>query len=470
MIDARKEGLLFAKTLVITCALPLLFVTIAILGVELTGHIQYDFINFPLYLAAIIAAALLTANIHEKRELTGFFRASWTDAFRRANISTALLALCIFTIVWATKDKAISRIFLGTYLASAWICLFLIHHYALGALSHILFRGSNKLKTVLIGRPANAYKIMRWQDQGTPVGMEVVGLVSDDVPGVSVPSPVPVLGPMSRMEEILSAHQPQQVILLETRLDREHISRAARTSLALGARLLIYHQWEEYINQPLTTLSDGEHSFFALQQEPLENPFHRFTKRLFDIVFASVVCVTVLPVLCAVIHYYQRKQSPGPLFYRQQRSGFYKKEFNILKFRTMHVRPSGDESIQAHKGDPRIFPAGEWLRRRSLDEIPQFLNVLYGNMSVVGPRPHLLEHDSEFQEVIETYRIRSFIKPGITGLAQVSGFRGEIDSPEKIRQRIRYDIRYINNWSIWLDMQIIVRTVVEFLSPSDKAR
>jgi lipopolysaccharide/colanic/teichoic acid biosynthesis glycosyltransferase len=160
----------------------------------------------------------------------------------------------------------------------------------------------------------------------------------------------------------------------------------------------------------------------------------------------------------------QRLQSRGPLFYTQTRAGLQNRHFQIFKFRTMHVQQGG-EARQATRGDGRIFPAGRWLRRFSIDEIPQFLNVLRGEMSVIGPRPHLVEHNALFAEQMVNYHVRTLVKPGITGLAQVRGFRGEARTSTEIAQRLASDISYLENWRLVLDVSIIARTAWQMVQP-----
>jgi lipopolysaccharide/colanic/teichoic acid biosynthesis glycosyltransferase len=179
----------------------------------------------------------------------------------------------------------------------------------------------------------------------------------------------------------------------------------------------------------------------------------------------------VLPVLIPVVLIGHKLQSPGPLFFRQRRRGFNRREFVLLKFRTMHLAAGRaiQESRQATKHDPRVFPFGEWLRRTSLDELPQFLNVLTGEMSCVGPRPHLPQHDVLFHQYVEVYPMRHFAKPGITGLAQSLGYRGEITDVEVLRRRVRYDLDYISNWTLLLDVKIMFRTLGQVMRPPKTA-
>jgi putative colanic acid biosynthesis UDP-glucose lipid carrier transferase len=184
-----------------------------------------------------------------------------------------------------------------------------------------------------------------------------------------------------------------------------------------------------------------------------------FTKRLEDIVLASLIlCVVAIPMIVIAIAI--KLTSPGPVIFRQRRYGLNGKEFEIWKFRTMTVTEDGGEFVQAQRNDPRVTPIGNFLRRTSLDELPQFINVLQDHMSIVGPRPHPVALDEQHRRLIPRYYFRHKIRPGITGLAQVRGFRGQTDTLDKMRKRIELDIEYIDNWSLSLDLKIIVLTIL----------
>ncbi len=161
----------------------------------------------------------------------------------------------------------------------------------------------------------------------------------------------------------------------------------------------------------------------------------------------------------AIIAFGSSSLRPVPVFFRQRRYGLDGREIRVWKFRTMTVCEDGTEAVQATKNDPRVTKVGAILRRNSLDELPQFFNVLEGNMSLVGPRPHPNALNEQFRQKVEGYMLRHKVKPGITGLAQVSGWRGETDTPEKMEKRIEFDLHYIRDWSLWLDVKILLRTV-----------
>lgn len=191
---------------------------------------------------------------------------------------------------------------------------------------------------------------------------------------------------------------------------------------------------------------------------PALNPVEIIAKRGFDLVAASLILIVTLPLLLLVALLI-RLDSPGPVLFLQRRYGFNQQAFRIVKFRTMTTSDDGDVILQARRNDPRITRIGRFLRRYNLDELPQLLNVIAGQMSLVGPRPHALAHDHEFQRKIALYARRHNVKPGITGWAQVNGFRGETDTDEKMARRIACDHWYIDNWSLWLDLAILLRTV-----------
>ncbi len=210
------------------------------------------------------------------------------------------------------------------------------------------------------------------------------------------------------------------------------------------------------------------YDFVGLREEPLEDPISRLSKRLFDVAISLPVVLFVLPVLAAFVSLVHRRHSPGPLLFRQLRTGIRNQPFEILKFRTMTLS-NDDPARQATAQDTRIFRGGKFLRRTSIDEFPQFLNVLRGEMSLVGPRPHMLKHDEQFAAVFRSYHVRSLVKPGLTGLAQVRGFRGEAKSNEDVTRRVQCDIEYIERWSPLLDAVIIFKTAWQVIRPPKTA-
>ncbi|MCL4127850.1 UNVERIFIED_CONTAM: hypothetical protein GTU68_019698 [Idotea baltica] len=191
-------------------------------------------------------------------------------------------------------------------------------------------------------------------------------------------------------------------------------------------------------------------------------------KRSFDLIFASLVILLVFPILYPIVAIFIKLESSGPVIFKQLRTGINKREFWCYKFRTMELNLSADTE-QAKKDDARVTKFGRFLRKTSLDEFPQFINVMKGEMSVVGPRPHMIKHTDEYSRIIDKYLFRHFVAPGITGHAQVNGFRGEITKTSKLKKRIQYDAWYIENWSLFLDIKIILKTTWNLLKGEDNA-
>lgn len=212
----------------------------------------------------------------------------------------------------------------------------------------------------------------------------------------------------------------------------------------------------------------GDFFVINVNEIPLDNVFNGLAKRAFDLVFASLVTIFILSWLIPLIGILIKLESKGPVFFIQKRNGINNKEFNCLKFRSMTPNDYADVK-QAIKNDPRVTKTGSFLRTYSLDEMPQFLNVLLGDMSIVGPRPHTIPMNQNFKTKIEGYNSRHKIRPGITGLAQVRGFRGEIENPHQIRSRVRLDSFYIHNWTFLLDMRIMAKTVYELVFNRENA-
>jgi len=197
----------------------------------------------------------------------------------------------------------------------------------------------------------------------------------------------------------------------------------------------------------------------TLRREPLQAFYNRALKRAFDIVFSLGILCTIFPFLYIIVGFLIKRSSPGPIFFKQKRTGLYGRDFECYKFRTMRVNAEAD-TLQAVKDDPRKTKIGDFLRRTNLDEFPQFINVLKGDMSVVGPRPHMLKHTEQYSALIDKYMVRHLVKPGVTGWAQVTGYRGETKTLEQMEGRVKRDVWYIENWSFFLDLKIIVVTLL----------
>ena len=207
----------------------------------------------------------------------------------------------------------------------------------------------------------------------------------------------------------------------------------------------------------------------TLREEPLEDIQARFKKRLLDVCFSLFICIFLLSWLIPIIAILIKLDSKGPVFFLQNRAGRNNEIFKIIKFRSMKVVDKDADFVQVSKDDDRITKLGKFLRKSSLDELPQFFNVLMGSMSVVGPRPHAIKMNAQYNEIIDRYMLRHFAKPGITGWAQVNGFRGETLHFNQMEERVKYDIFYMEEWSFMMDVKIIFLTVINIIKGEENA-
>ena len=224
----------------------------------------------------------------------------------------------------------------------------------------------------------------------------------------------------------------------------------------------------DLLSKKLKTDTYGLSTVQSLREMPLSNDYNTFLKRVFDIIFSLLIIIFFLSWATPIIALLIKIESRGPVFFKQIRNGIKYKEFTCYKFRSM-IQNNDADIQQATKNDKRVTKIGKILRKTSLDELPQFYNVLIGNMSVVGPRPHMIKENERYSKSVNKFMVRHFVKPGITGLAQVKGFRGEIQTDEDIITRVKYDIYYLENWSLFLDLNIVFLTAINFLTGQKKA-
>ena len=222
------------------------------------------------------------------------------------------------------------------------------------------------------------------------------------------------------------------------------------------------------LNQDLKRHFYGLVPVLEFRTIPLDDSINLVFKRIFDIFFSIMVILFVMSWLTPILAFFIKIESKGPIFFKQLRNGYNYKSFSCIKFRSMIINDKAD-LVQVSKEDERITRIGKFMRKTSIDELPQFLNVLVGDMSVVGPRPHMLSHTELYANKVDKFMVRHFVKPGITGLAQISGFRGEVESDEDIIGRVKFDIFYIENWSLFLDIKIIIKTMIKAIQGDEKA-
>jgi exopolysaccharide biosynthesis polyprenyl glycosylphosphotransferase len=390
----------------------------------------------------------------------------FVEANRRTLRQAFLGLFAVFLIVFAVKDAVVSRSFFFSFIPWLYLVLLLTNYVLPRTVGRLSFSGDREERVALAGTLEQAVQIKPWLERKSLIGLRTVGLICGQTPNGS--APFPVLGTLDQTSEILQQQSITQVILLDLAAGTEQVRRLTQICESGAVRLLALHDLSTYFNHATTVFEDDGVRFIGLRDEPLESPWNRLIKRLLDLAVAVPVVLFVLPIAIVLVWLVQRFQSPGPVFFKQLRVGLMGRSFWMYKFRTMHPNDE-NEAKQASRNDPRIYPAGYWLRKLSIDELPQFINVLYGNMSVVGPRPHLPKHEDMFAKAMRKYVIRRFILPGLTGWAQVKGFRGEIHTEADIQSRVEADIYYLENWSLSLDCLIILKTIRQCIVPPRSA-
>lgn len=467
MFSYRQRGLVTlhaaAVTGVVTAMLPVYALLLPYLPrVRLLGTV-----NLLPYCVAVFMAMMVSTGVI-RRQAGSLHNLDWVGALSLAGRQILYVAALLFSVVFSLKDNVISRLFLVSYLSLAFLVLAYMHAYLPAGLARLLFPERNHLPTLLVGNTQSMEDLDSWISARGHIGIKPVGFLSDQAPTPGERAVAPYLGPIASLADVVKEKSVAQVILLDWSQKNEVIEGIVEVCEQEGVRFLIHNNYTTHFARDMTPVEEGGRHFLVMQTEPLEDPVNRAAKRLLDIVVALPVCLFLLPPLCLLVWVMQRRQAPGPLFFNRPRGGMHRRPFNMFKFRSMYASEH-DINKQATAEDDRVFPFGKILRKSSLDEFPQFFNVLRGDMSVVGPRPHLPQHDHEFSQMTRSYHGRAFVKPGITGLAQVRGYRGEITDPQKLHRRVYWDLYYVARWSIWLDLRIIATTAWQVAMPPGTA-
>ncbi len=374
--------------------------------------------------------------------------------------------IVVLSYLYFSRDLILSRFYIGYSIANFGLGL-LANRFLFLAINRYLRKYKKIIKRVIIlGLNDTAQKLTRYfEDDGA--NMQMVGYIEND-DRVTQLTHYPVLAGLSEtvpvaknmaIEEIYSTISPEedrQIYELMQQSEKECIR------FKIVPDLTVFFKRDFHIDFL------GDLPVLSLRNEPLDDVGNRFKKRFFDLVVSIPVTLFVLSWLLPLIGLLIFLESGWPVFFRQLRTGKNLKPFNCWKLRSMKVN-SEAHRLQATRGDARITRIGRFIRKTSLDEFPQFFNVLLGNMSLVGPRPHMLQHTSDYSRVVDEYPIRQFVKPGITGWAQINGYRGEITNAEQIQMRVNHDLWYLEHWTLWLDIQILFLTVYKILKVDKNA-
>jgi len=311
-------------------------------------------------------------------------------------------------------------------------------------------------KVLIIGYNETSKKLVQ-QLEEDPISTHIVGYC-EDKEEIHELSNHPIIGNLSDAIEVSKENDVTEIFSTITPEQNDIIYQLIQKADHACIRFRIVPNFNFFVHFPVQIDFLGVMPVFSRRKEPLEDVSNRIKKRLIDILVSSLVIILILSWLIPLISLAIWLESGRPIFFLQKRTGKDNKPFNCFKFRSMKV--NNDANLkQASKEDDRITRVGKILRKTSLDEFPQFLNVFLGDMSVIGPRPHMLKHTDDYSNRINQFMVRQFMKPGISGWAQVNGYRGETRRLEDMEKRVEHDLWYMENWSIWLDIRIIFLTV-----------
>ena len=467
MLKNRQEGLTTLQSIWVTIIIASLFVgySRAVQAHEWLPRLQQT--DLKIYFLAIVGGTLVSLRVYQ-RWASKLAALNWSQAISLTKQQMVRLALVLLAFVFAydTETQGVTRLYLGVFLGLAAVALLLCNRFLPEAICGVVFK-TKTMPTILIGSRSSVTRLNTWIESKSNLGVDILGYASDDDAMATGGScPVRFLGTVSQLDRVMRRQFVGQIILQQGYLDRAQTEQVIALAQKVGCRLHVFNNWAEEFSHPIVVDHEGDYTFFTLDDEPLENPLNRFIKRSLDLAIAVPIVAFVLPPMTLLVWFFQRRQAPGPIFYTQPRSGMTRRPFSAIKFRTMGLRSAGPDG--AAVGD-RVYPFGRFMRRTGLDALPQFINVLLGDMSVAGPCPHLIKYDDQFSPLLKSYYTRAFVKPGITGLAQCKGLRGEISDVSMLERRVRYDIFYINNWSILLDLEILFRTAGMILFPPRSA-
>ena len=382
--------------------------------------------------------------------------------------SWAVVVTLLLLLGWATQTAALFdlRVML------AWACatpvaLVCAHRLAPAMLRLLLTAEGMERVAVIVGGNELGTRLAGRINAAPHLGIRFAGFFDDRGPGRNGDKPGEILGTISHLADYAKTHRVDSIYIALPMASQPRIVRLLDELRDTTAS--IYFAPDIFLSDLIQARLDTVAGLPVLAV--CETPFYGvngLVKRGSDLVLAAVILLLISPLMLAIA-IGVKWSSPGPVLFKQRRYGLDGREIIVYKFRTMTVTEDGDVIRQATRGDKRVTPFGAFLRRHSLDELPQFFNVLQGRMSVVGPRPHAVAHNELYRKQINGYMIRHKVKPGITGWAQVNGLRGETDTLEKMSARIEYDLAYLRNWSLRLDLQIVLRTVLVVLRAGGNA-
>jgi putative colanic acid biosynthesis UDP-glucose lipid carrier transferase len=377
----------------------------------------------------------------------------------RSVFQTYILFVCLICvtviIIIGTKAYFTTReyLFYSIVLFGTMLLLWKLIFLTIRRSDRALLKDSRKVVIVGAGRVGN--ELSTYFHNNPFRGYDLLGFFDDESSRIKEQNLY--LGNISSCMEYVLTKEVDEIYCALSYSEHDTIKHLMIEADRNLVRFKIVPEYHDYIKKPTYLQNFGYLPIISIRPEPLENMLNRGSKRIFDIVFSLFIIIFVFSWLFAILAIIIKLESKGPIFFIQRRSGRNNHPFNCYKFRSMSVNTESD-SVQATRTDARVTKVGRFLRKTSIDEMPQFFNVLIGNMSTVGPRPHMISHTEQYSQLIDRFMIRHFLKPGITGWAQVNGLRGETKTTEAMLERVEADVWYLENWSFILDLKIILLT------------
>lgn len=397
---------------------------------------------------------------------TGLYRSyrssTLPSVMRRIFIGWGLVLVILLVLGYSTKTSSIfSRSLLISWAITVPFVLYLVHQAIWMSLRSLRASGRNQRTAIIAGATKVGRHLAEQIHHSPYLGINLLGFFDNQVPAnASHFQGKPLLGTLEDLLQYVRTHQIDVVYIALPTKEEETIATLLKELQDTTACVYFAPNILMFSLMQARTYEINGLPLIAVWEIPFSNLQYAL-KRCIDILVAGLALILLAPLM-VLIAIGVKLSSPGPVLFKQRRYGMNGREIVVYKFRSMTVTEDGDVVVQAKRGDARVTKIGAFLRRTSLDELPQFINVLQGRMSIVGPRPHAVAHNEQYRKLISGYMLRHKVKPGITGWAQVNGFRGETDTLEKMKMRVDYDLQYLKNWSLTLDLQIIFRTAFVF--------
>jgi putative colanic acid biosysnthesis UDP-glucose lipid carrier transferase len=442
---------LFAISEMLTIALSAyiaVFLRRGIDSVPISVHEAILFISVALW--PILSGA---TRYYKDRRTRRFFR-----TFAHLTLQWFVISSILFAYLVMAKSD-ISRLSFSLFLILGYISLIVTgqirHHF----LVRIRTRGMNQRGVIFIGLEHQHSAYISWLHENPSFGYHLIGFTNTE-------QTTELLCPVSMLEQVFEIQKADEILVGNFERRREILTDIVDVGEESGCRVRIIQEKEDVYSRHLDVHPFGPFKVFSVREEPLSQTPAKIFKRVFDVVFSTLILLFIYWWIHIIVCLLIKLSSKGPIFFKQKRVGRNGHEFYCIKFRTMSINGSGiDGNGEITKlDDNRITRLGAFLRRTNFDELPQFLNVIKGDMSVIGPRPHMIEEDYTVAEKLRKYRIRRFVRPGISGWAQVNGYRGGTEDMGLMQKRVDYDIEYIESWTPWLDIKIIWYTILQMLT------